>query len=230
MKDHNLEQGMYHCACAGRAECRCKEEYLKDLLLNLEQSFKRCSDCGLHKDYVFYLNKLPGCELTQELVDFLCEKSTSKKHFWEIRLDHLRILLLNESARKFDLKSFYLECLKRSRRLALKIFYIRGYAIYASEEELTPIMAKFCANLEKNHDYIDYEHILSAAGLPYLAKTYGYDCFIKALHKAEEEYQKIDPLLRGFFTLDENINQVDLLSYEETNKREEAFFVKRGLR
>ena len=196
------------------------------LLSELERTFKKCSDCLLHPDYIANLNKLNNIELSQELIDYLCDKATSKKHIWEIRFDHLRILLLNPSAKAFDLKEFYFENLKKCRRLAMKIFYIRGYAIYASEEELNPVMEKFRKNLEKNHDYIDYNHILSVAGLPYLVDIYGYDCFSQTLKKAEEEYEKIDPLLRGYFTLDSNLEQVNLLTIKEIQKRSNQFLDK----
>lgn len=196
------------------------------LLTQLELTFEKCSDGLLDPDYVYHLNKLYKIELTEKLVGFLCEKATSKKHFWEIRFDHLRILLLNPSAKAFDLKDFYFENLKKCRRLALKLFYIRGYAIYASEKELNPIMDKFCKSLEKNHDYIDYNYILSVAGVPYLVNTYGYKCFIETLKKAQEEYQEIDPLLRGYFTIDSNLEQVDLLPIEEVFERSHQYLEK----
>ncbi len=196
------------------------------LLSELERSFKQCSDCLLHPEYVEYLNLLYKIPLNQALVDYLCAKATSKKHIWEIRFEHLRILLMNPTSRAFDLKGFYLENLKKSRRLAMKIFYIRGYAMYATEEELNPVMAKFRNNLEKNHDDIDYNYILSVAGLPYLVKTYGYDCFVQSLEKAKDEHEKIDPLLRGYFTLDENLNQINLRTAEEIHERTMAFLEK----
>ena len=196
------------------------------LLSELERTFKKCSDCLLHPDYIANLNKLYNIELSQELIDYLCNKITSKKHIWEIRFDHLRILLLNPSAKTFDLKSFYYENLKKCRRLALKIFYIRGYAIYASEEELNPVMENFRKNLDKNHDYIDYNYLLSTSGIPYLVETYEYDCFVKTLEKAEKEHQRIDPLLRGYFTLNINLEQVNLLSTEEVIRRSERFLEK----
>ena len=197
-----------------------------DLLSALESSFKKCSDCILHPDYVSCLNKLYDIKLSQEYIDYLCKIITSKKHIWEIQLEHLRILLLNPSAKAFNLKGFYFENLKKCRRLAMKIFFIRGYAIYASEEELNPVMEKFCRNLEKNHDYIDYNYILSVVGLPYLMDLYKYDCFAQALKKAEEEHEKIDPLLRGYFTLNSNMEQVNLLTVEEVQKRSKQFLDK----
>ena len=196
------------------------------LLSELECIFKKCSDCMLHPDYIPLLNKLYDIELSQEHIDYLCNKVTSPKHIWEIRFEHLRVLLLNPSAKAFDLKDFYFENLKKCRRLALKIFYIRGYAICAAEEELNPVMDKFCKDLEKNHDYIDYNYLLSVAGIPYLVDTYGYDCFVKTLEKAEEEHQKIDPLLRGNFTLNSNLEQVNVLSAAEVQKRSQLFLEK----
>ena len=41
------------------------------------------------------LNELLQRDLDQETVNYLCEKATSKKHWCEIRSDHVKILLLN---------------------------------------------------------------------------------------------------------------------------------------
>ena len=196
------------------------------LLLELDRAFKMCSDCILHPEYISLINKLNNIKLSKVHIDYLCDKVISKKHIWEIRFEHLRILLLNPSATEYNLKAFYYENLKKCRRLAMKIFFIRGYAIYASEEELIPIMENFQKSLEKNHDYIDYNYILSVAGLPYLVTEYGYDCFAKSLEKAQEEHEKIDPLLRGYFTLNQNLEQVNLLTHEELRRRMGQFVEK----
>ena len=193
------------------------------LLSELENTFKKCSDCLLHPDYIANLNKLRDIELSQELIDYLCDKATSKKHIWEIRFEHLRVLLLNPSAKAFDLKEFYCENSKKCRRLAMKLFFIRGYALYASEKELIPITKIFQNSLLKNHDYIDYSYLLSAAGLPYLVSEYGYPCFVKALTAAKEEYEQIDPLLRGFFTLNAKLEAVNLVTPEEAFARIRQF-------
>ena len=194
-----------------------------DLLSKLEIYFKKCSDCILDPEYISLLKELYSIKLSKDHIDYLCDKVISKRHIWEIRFDHLRILLLNTSATEYDLKAFYFENLKKCRRLALKIFFIRGYAVYASEEELIPIMEKFQKSLEKNHDYIDYNYILSVAGLPYLVDVYKYDCFVQALKKAEEEHEKIDPLLRGYFTFNSKLEQVNLLTIAEVMKRSRQF-------
>lgn len=196
------------------------------LLSELEKAFKKCSDSSLHPEYTTLLQKLDDIKLTQELVDFLCEKASSKKLIWEVRFVHLRILLRNPSSQEFKLKDFYLENIKKSRRLPIKLFYIRGYALYATENELIPIMERFRKNLEMSYDYIDYNYILSVAGLPYLAETYGYSCFVQTLEKANFEHNKINPLLRDYFTLNENLEQVNLISPEEVRNRTHTFLHK----
>lgn len=197
-----------------------------NILDKLNEAFNKCSDCLLHPEYISLLNILNHSELSRELVDFLCEKIISKKLIWELRFEHLKILLLNHSVHRFDLKHFFFHNFKKSRRLTMRLFFLRGYTLYATETEVTPLVNKFCEDLKNNHDYIDYEHILSIAGLPYLVKKYAYPCFVAAYHTATEEYQKIDPLLRGYFTLDENLNHENLLSSEEITTRSNQFLQK----
>lgn len=91
-------------------------------------------------------------------------------------------------------------------------------------------MQKFETDLQKLHDYQDYEQILSKAGLPYLCKQYGYDCFNHALSVAKKEYLNIDPLLRGFFTLNEFGDVIEILTPQQCHERLEAFLKKNGLR
>lgn len=200
---------------------------MNDILPKLEQAFKKCSDCSLHDDYKVFLNKLYDIPLTEDLVEYLCDKATSKKHWVEIRSKHLVILLLNESSRKYDLKQFYFDCQKRCRSLWYKLYFIRGYAMYASEDEMIPVMEKYESLLQRNHYYIDYSYILSRPLLPYLVKTYGYDCCERALETAKKEYEKIDPLLRGWSTLNERFEYVELLSKAEWEARYEEYCIKK---
>ncbi len=198
-------------------------EQTKDLINQLNCEFRRCSDCLLTDEYVNLLKSLRHRIFDRELIEFLCDKTTSKKHIWEIRFKHLATLLTNEFTKNFDLKQFFLENVKKSRRLPMKLYFIRGFAIYATEAELKPLMDKFSISLTKIHDYIDYEHILSVAGLPYLVEKYHYQTFIDSLKTAEEEYLKIDPLLRGFFTINEEFEQINLIDNVEVSRRTKLF-------
>ena len=172
--------------------------------LNLLEQLKsnyRYSDYYIPDErYEQYLRKCYTEPLTQEIVDYLCSQidKPKNKRSCELRFIHLQPLFLNSTAQNFDLKDYLYSHLTKSRRLWLKLFYIRTYSIFATEIELIPIMKKFEISLQKMHDYQDYEQILSKAGLPYLCKKYGYDCFNHALAVAEKEYLNIDPLLRGF--------------------------------
>ena len=188
----------------------------------LEQAFRKCSDCMLNADYVPLLKQLESCELTAEHIAYLQEKCLSKKHIWEIRFEHLRVLLLNPSVRNYDLKAFFLDRVKASRRLSMKLFYIRGYAMYATETELILVMEKFCSSLKKNHDYMDYNEILSEAGLPYLVKTYGYGCFANAYDTALEESLNV-PCLLGCYTLNERMEMVNRMPAEEMQRQLKAY-------
>ena len=198
------------------------------LLVELRYYFQKCSDCSLHPAYKQRLELLTDLPLTQGLVDYLCEKATSTKHWPELRFAHLRILLLNESSRSFDLKQWYLDGWKRSRRLWLRLYFVRGYASYATEGEMQPVMKRFGELLHKSHDYVDYADILSCAGLPYLAEQYGYPCVLDALETAKAECEKIDPLLRNRWTTNERLEHVDLVSGWEAFAREKAYLAKIG--
>ncbi len=203
-----------------------------DLLEQLKNNY-RYSDYYLPDDrYEQYLHLCYTEPLTQELVDYLCSQidNPKNKRSCQLRFIHLQPLFLNPTVQNFDLKQYLYSHISKCRRLWLKLFYIRTYSIFATEKELIPIMQKFEKNLQKIHDYQDYEQILSIAGLPYLCKKYGYDCFIHALSVAEKEYLNIDPLLRGFFTLDESGNMVEILTPQQCHERLDAFFKKKGLR
>ncbi len=199
---------------------------MDDILLRLEKEYKRCSDWLITNEYKNILDVLCSYPLDYDIVKSLCDKSLDKKHWPGVRFESLRVLLLNSDTAKFDLKQFFFDNQKRSRRLYMRLFFMRGYALYATEEEMIPLMKKLQELLLKNHDYIDYEAILSIGGLPYLVEKYGYKCCVDALETAKREYLEIDPLLRGQFTFDENLNQVDLLTPEESNLRYKKFLEK----
>ena len=203
-----------------------------ELLQKLKDNY-RYSDYYIPDDrYEQHLRRLRTEPLTQELVEYLCSQidNPKSKKSCELRFIHLQPLFLNPSARNFDLKEYLYSHISKCRRPWLKLFFIRAYAVHASENELIPIMQKFENTLQKVHDYQDYEQILSEAGLPYLCKRYGYECFFHALSVAKEEYLNIDPLLRGFFTLNEMGDVVEILTPQQIHERLEAFFKKKGLR
>lgn len=190
----------------------------------LQREVRRCSDGAMTPEYRALLDALDDVPLTQELVDYLCRMIVAKKYIWEIHFDHLRPLLLNSTTKQFDLKAFFAERFSRSRRLCMKMHFLRGYAMYATEVEVDCLCRKFITALGKGQDYVDYIDIMSeAGGVPYLVRTYGYACFHDAWNTAQAEYARLNPLLRGHTTIDARLRHVNLISAEESYKRHRLF-------
>jgi hypothetical protein len=125
---------------------------------------------------------------------------------------------------QYDMKDFFLTVFKKERHLDMRIYAIRGYAAYVSETEIIPLMDKFYSVLVKRAEttpwnYIEYEYLRSKFGLPYLVKHYGYDCFKNAMAQLEKQYDDMPNELKGYFTLDENGIQIQLLSDGESKRR-----------
>lgn len=130
---------------------------------------------------------------------------------------------------KYDLKEFFLSAFKKERYLDIRLTAIRGYAIYASEKEIAPLMKKIIDILVKipsrtPYNYQEYEMLRSKFGLPYLVEQYRYDCFKEALNQLEKQYNDMPDECKGFFTLDENGIYVALMTREEIDKNLDILF------
>lgn len=130
---------------------------------------------------------------------------------------------------KYDLKEFFLSAFKKERYLDMRLTAIRGYAIYASEKEISPLMKKFIDILVKipsrtPYNYQEYEMLRSKFGLPYLVEQYRYDCFKEALNQLEKQYNDMPDECKGFFTLDENGIYVALMTREEIDENLDVLF------
>lgn len=184
---------------------------------NLVKIMKENDECRewmiRNKTYEECLEILCTKPFTQEEVDYLCKKIDDPKHKNdpEVRCYHLRPFLLNPTTTNFDLKEFFLVRFKKSRRLWLKMYYIMGYAKFATEEELIPVIDKFNDNMRSIHDYIDFSYLMSKYGIKLLVRTYNYPCLHNCLKVAKQEYRKIDPLLKGYITTDKNFKTIELL-------------------
>lgn len=130
---------------------------------------------------------------------------------------------------KYDLKEFFLSAFKKERYLDMRLTAIRGYAIYASEKEISPLMKKFIDILVKipsrtPYNYQEYEMLRSKFGLLYLVEQYRYDCFKEALDQLEKQYNDMPDECKGFFTLDENGIYVALMTREEIDENLDVLF------
>ena len=73
-----------------------------------------------------------------------------------------------------DGKDFFHRAFQKERYLDLKLTAVRGYAFYASEDEVVPLMEKLLALLQKRpertpYDYQEYEVMRSQYLMPYEA-------------------------------------------------------------
>ncbi len=145
---------------------------------------------------------------------------TSKDIFSRNQILHAFVLTCLDRA----LKDFFLIAFKKERHVDMRLVALRGYACYASEDEVTPLMAKLSDIIKKiptqtRYPWQEYEMLRSQFGLPYLAERYGYDCFIQASEQLNTQYDDMPELCKGFFTLDAQGLHVQLLPTEETRER-----------
>ena len=97
----------------------------------------------------------------------------------------------------------------------MKLTAVRGYAEYASEEEVNTLMSKMLELLKKRavttkNDYQEYEPMRSPFLMPYLLEKYNYKCFRDFSDQLEKQYDAMDDEWKGIFTLDEKGKLVEL--------------------
>jgi hypothetical protein len=129
------------------------------------------------------------------------------------------------------LKSFFETAYKKERYLDMKIHALRGLIHFVTEDEIKKLLKKFDETLRKRkettpYNYQEYELLLGKNVLPYLYKTYGYDCLKETLEIVQAQYDEMPDAFKGHFTTDENGKTIQLRSPEETNKMINDFFDK----
>lgn len=112
-------------------------------------------------------------------------------------------------------KEFFLAAFKKERYLDMKLTAVRGYAEYASEEEVGVLMVKMLELLIKRgqttpNDYQEYEPMRSPFLMPYLLNKYNYQCFKVFAEQLDKQYAAMDDEWKGIFTLNENGELVQL--------------------
>ncbi|SIT80939.1 hypothetical protein [Edaphobacillus lindanitolerans] len=127
-----------------------------------------------------------------------------------------------------DGKEFFLKAYKKERYLDMRLTAIRGYAAFASEEEVAALMKKMLEILKKRPDrtpynYEEYEIMRSAFLMPYLLEKYPYDCFKRFHEQLEEQYEAMPDAFKGIFTCNEKGEHIQLLPPATARKRIEDF-------
>lgn len=194
-----------------------------------------------HNEAIDYLKKSPVSERNPHYREALFSVKYNQLDFEEATLlSSIYFKLKDISLRNcilmslfycnnFDLKKFFFDAYKKERYLDMKLAAIRGYANYATEQEVDELMNNFVKILKKRpentpYNYQEYEFIRSACGLPFLTKKYGYSCFITALEQEEKQYSNMPDAFKGHYTFDEDGNVIKLRDTDEVKKMMDDFF------
>ncbi|MGR6897196.1 hypothetical protein [Rummeliibacillus sp. BSL5] len=135
----------------------------------------------------------------------------------------------------FDLpeqgKDFFLKAYKKERYLDMRLTAIRGYAAFASEEEVAVLINKMLEILKKRsettpYNYEEYEILRSAFLMPYLVEKYPYDCFKKFNEQLEKQYHIMPDVFKGIFTCNDKGEHIQLIPPAVARKQMEGFLRK----
>ena len=126
-------------------------------------------------------------------------------------------------------KDFFLKVFKKERYLDMKLSAVRGYAVFATEDEVSALMNKLLELLKKRpektpYNYTEYEPMRSVFLMPYLLEHYGYECFRVFNIQLEKQYDDMPNCFKGIFTLDEFGNVRSLRNKEEVEKSWREFW------
>ena len=140
-----------------------------------------------------------------------------------------QLLLCDMCDMPVDAKEFFLKSFKKERYLDMKLEAVRGYAAYATEAEVSILMAKMLELLKKipqhtPYDYQEYEPMRSVFLMPYLLKHYDYECFYTFNTQLEKQYHAMPDCFKNIFSLDEFGNSYNIRDKTEVSKSWDEFW------
>lgn len=126
-------------------------------------------------------------------------------------------------------KTFFLKVFKKERYLDMKLSAVRGYAAYATENEVSVLMDKMLELLKRipartPYDYLEYEPMRSVFLMPYLLNRYNYECFHIFNEQLEIQYNDMPDCFKNIFTLDEKGNVYSIRDVNEVNQSWDDFW------
>ena len=106
---------------------------------------------------------------------------------------------------------------------------VRGYAVHATEAEISALMSKLLELLKKRpektpYNYTEYEPMRSVFLMKYLLKHYDYECFRIFDIQLEKQYDDMPDCFKNIFTLDELGNVYTIRDKEEVEKSWQDFW------
>lgn len=158
------------------------------------------------------------------------ERNTKMERYFNTKDIAKRNALLKQLV--FDLpedgKDFFLKVYKKERYLDMRLTAIRGYAVFASEEEVAILMNKMLEILKKRpertpYNYQEYEILRSAFLIPYLLETYPYFCFKEFNEQLEKQYDAMPEVFKGIFTCNDKGEHIQLIPPAVVRKQIEDF-------
>lgn len=158
------------------------------------------------------------------------ERNTTMETYFHTKDIAKRNALLKQFV--FDLpengKDFFLKVYKKERYLDMRLTAIRGYAAFASEEEVAILMNKMLEILKKRaestpYNYQEYEILRSSFLMPYLLENYPYDCFKKFNEQLKKQYDAMPEVFKGIFTCDDKGDHIQLIPPAIVRKKIDGF-------
>ncbi|MEG1216102.1 MAG: hypothetical protein RSD86_05200 [Chryseobacterium sp.] len=178
-----------------------------------------------HIDFRNALYNLESGDLTPENFESLIRIYTTTKQI-DYRNRILK-LLYNQTYPK--LQSFFELAYKKERYLDMKIYALRGLALFSEEKDIEKLVNKLKVTLAKReqttpYNYQEYELLRGKNALPFLVEKYKYTSFKDLLEQVNEQYDRMPEAFKGHFTTDENGETVNLKTAEESSKLLRDFF------
>ncbi len=156
------------------------------------------------------------------------------KEYFETKDIPKRNKLLRELALNYppDAKDFFYRAFKRERYLDMRLTAIRGYAFYASEEEVEIVMSKMLELLKRRpertpYDYQEYEPMRSKFLMPYLIERYDYQCFKDFNEQLEKQYNAMPDVFKNIYSVDEYGNSYAIRDPKEVTETFDKFYEER---
>ena len=156
-----------------------------------------------------------------ELIElYFSEKDVTKRH-------HLLKAIMFKC--EFASKEFFEKAFMKERKLEEKMMSLRGYSFYASEQEVKTYADKLRKSVMKisqttSYAYNLYEDIRASYLLPYLVKTYNYQCFIELYEQVEKQYEAMPDVFKNIYNYDENGEFYQIRDPEEVKKSMDDFW------
>ena len=159
--------------------------------------------------------------MVKDLIElYFCQKDVVKRN---------QILKSITFKCEFASKEFFEKAFKKERKLEEKLTALRGYAFYASEQEVEPYAKKLLEAVMKvpqttPYAYNLYEDMRAAYLLPYLVKTYNYPCFIELRDQVEKQYEAMPDVFKNIYSFDETGEFFQIRDPDEVRKSMDDFW------